>query len=150
MTTIPLHATTTPVDAESPPTARRRAPDAAGADRERRLERLRRLAVLMDSSIRLPGGVTIGVDPIIGLVPVVGDLASTAVSLYIVYEAQRLGTPKRILARMLGNVAVDLLVGEIPVLGDVFDFVFKANVRNLRLLGIDAKGVRIEVGPPGR
>jgi hypothetical protein len=138
-------------DEGAPQGARRRPFPAEDADRARRLERLRRLAVLMDSAIEVPGlGVSFGVDPIIGLVPVVGDLVSTAASLYIVYEAHRLGASKGVLARMLGNVALDLLVGEIPVLGDVFDVAFKANVRNLRLLGIDAKGVKVEVGPRRR
>ena len=75
----------------------------------------------------------IGIDPIVGLVPAVGDLASTAMSLYLVYEAARLGLPKRILLRMLGNVALEMLAGTFPILGDLFDAVWKANMRNLRL-----------------
>jgi hypothetical protein len=99
-----------------------------------RLRRIRRLAQLLDQSIVLPNGYRIGLDPLIGLIPVVGDFAGAAFSLYIVYESARLGIPKRILLRMCGNVLMELLVGEIPVLGDIFDAVWKANMRNLRLI----------------
>ena len=72
--------------------------------------------------------------PIIGLIPGFGDVLSAALSLYLVYQAALLGLPKRILLHMLGNVAVEGLVGTFPVLGDVFDAVWKANMRNLRLI----------------
>ncbi|UYG09666.1 DUF4112 domain-containing protein [Halomonas sp. M4R1S46] len=96
--------------------------------------RVHRLARLMDSSIRLPGGIRIGVDGLIGLVPVVGDLAAAGASFYIVAQAAHAGVPARVLARMVLNVALDTLVGAIPVLGDVFDVAFKANLRNARLM----------------
>ncbi|MDI5919861.1 DUF4112 domain-containing protein [Halomonas sp. LR5S13] len=92
------------------------------------------LARLMDSSIRLPGGFRIGVDGLIGLVPVVGDLAAAGVSFYIVAQAAHAGVSVRVLAHMALNVALDAVVGAIPVLGDVFDVAFKANQRNARLM----------------
>lgn len=99
-----------------------------------RLRRIRALSTLMDSSIVLPSGFRIGLDPLIGLLPAVGDVLSSLISCYIVYEAARLGLRKRILAGMLGNLVLDAVVGGFPVLGDVFDAVWKSNMRNLRLV----------------
>ncbi len=96
--------------------------------------RVHRLARLMDSSLRLPGGFRVGVDGLIGLVPVVGDLATAGASFYIVAQAARAGVPAIALARMMLNVALDTVVGAIPILGDVFDVAFKANLRNARLM----------------
>lgn len=101
----------------------------------RSLERLRRLGNLLDNSIRVPGtNFRFGLDSIIGLVPGIGDLAGGALSLYIIVEAARLGVPRPLLLRMGYNVAVDALVGAVPVLGDLFDAGFKANLRNLALV----------------
>ena len=98
-------------------------------------ERLARLAWLLDSSIPIPGTrFSIGLDALIGLVPVLGDLVGVLLSSYIVREAAALGVGRSILARMTVNVAVEGLVGMIPFAGDVFDAVFKANQRNVRLL----------------
>jgi hypothetical protein len=98
-------------------------------------ERLARLAWLLDSSIPIPGtSFTIGLDALIGLFPVVGDLVGALLSGYIVKEAAALGASKSILARMALNVAVEGLVGMIPFAGDLFDAAFKANQRNVRLL----------------
>ncbi len=88
----------------------------------------------MDKSIRLPGGFRIGADGIIGLVPVVGDLVAAGVSSYIIAEAARMKVPKSVLVRMALNVLVEVIVGAIPFAGDLFDFAFKANVRNIQLL----------------
>jgi len=95
---------------------------------------LRRLAWLLDSSIRLPGGFRIGLDGIIGLVPGVGDLVAGVLSFYIVFAGVRLGMPVSVIARMILNVLLELVVGAVPVLGDLFDFIFKANERNIRLI----------------
>jgi hypothetical protein len=98
-------------------------------------ERLARLAWLLDSSIPIPGTrFTIGLDALIGLFPVVGDLAGVFLSGYIVREAAALGVSRSILARMAFNVALEGLVGMIPFAGDVFDAAYKANQRNVRLL----------------
>jgi hypothetical protein len=100
-----------------------------------RMARLRRVGWLLDNSIPIPGTrYRLGIDQIIGLVPGIGDLIGGVLSLYIIVEAWRLGVPRGLLARMGWNVAVDTLVGEIPLLGDLFDIAFKANIRNLALL----------------
>jgi hypothetical protein len=98
------------------------------------IRRLDRFAWLLDSAIRLPGGFRIGLDGIIGLVPGLGDLAAAGLSSYIILEAARLKLPGRVLARMGLNVLLELVVGIIPIFGDLFDFAFKANRRNVRLL----------------
>ncbi len=100
-----------------------------------RLERLRWLSELLDNSIPVPGtNFRFGIDTIIGLVPGVGDLIGGALSGYIILEAARLGVPRSLLARMGYNVLVDVAVGSIPLLGDLFDAGFKANLRNLALV----------------
>jgi len=109
-------------------------PDVVTLD-PRRLSRLRRVGWLLDSSIPIPGTrFTLGIDQIVGLVPGIGDLVGGFLSLYIIVESARLGVPRGLLARMGWNVAVDTLVGEVPILGDLFDIGFKANIRNLALL----------------
>ena len=99
-----------------------------------RLVRVRVLARLMDQSIRLPNGWRIGIDPLIGLVPVIGDFIGLILSGYIIYEGARLGLRIPVLARMCGNVLLESLAGAIPLLGDLFDAAWKANVRNCRLI----------------
>src|SRR5512145_2015000 len=99
-------------------------------------ERLARLAWLLDSSIPIPGTrFSIGLDALIGLVPFVGDVVGVLLSSYIVGEAARLGASRSVLARMVFNVAVEGLTGLVPLAGDVFDAAWKANQRNVRLLG---------------
>jgi hypothetical protein len=98
-------------------------------------ERLRKLAWLFDSSISIPGTrFTVGLDALIGLIPVLGDLIGVALSSLIIAEANRLGAPKSVLWRMAGNVGIEGLVGMVPFAGDVLDAVFKANQRNVKLL----------------
>ena len=92
------------------------------------------MARLLDSSIALPGGYRIGLDGLIGLIPGVGDAAAASIATYIVIQAARMGASTTTLIRMMGNVLVELLVGIVPVLGDLFDFVWKANNRNVALL----------------
>ena len=100
-----------------------------------RLERLRQAARLLDSAVQLPGTrFRFGLDPLIGLVPGIGDAIGAIFSTMIVFQAARLGAPKATLVRMMANVAVDTLVGEIPLLGDLFDFGWKSNTRNIALL----------------
>ncbi|MCR9199913.1 MAG: DUF4112 domain-containing protein [Planctomycetaceae bacterium] len=100
-----------------------------------RIHRINRLAHWLDSSIRLPiGGRTVGWDSIIGLLPGVGDLITGSLSLWIINEARRLGVRRTVLARMLVNTGIDVCLGSIPLLGDVFDATYKANTRNLKLL----------------
>ncbi|WP_249147993.1 DUF4112 domain-containing protein [Bradyrhizobium jicamae] len=102
---------------------------------EQRLVRLEAIARLLDVAFILPGtNIRYGIDGIIGLIPVIGDLITTAISLWLVREARALGAPWHITARMLANVAVDGVVGMVPVAGDAFDVMFRANIRNVRLL----------------
>ena len=113
-------------------------------------QRLRVLARLMDAQFELPGTrFRFGLDALIGLVPGLGDAVTTAISAYIIAEARRLGVSRWVLARMIANVALDALVGAIPLAGDLFDAAFKANLRNLRLLGINP-GDPATPAPPGR
>lgn len=113
--------------------------------RHERIERLDRLAMLLDTAFVLPGtNIRFGADALIGLVPGVGDGITTALAAYIVYEAHRLGVPRRVLIRMIGNVAIDGLAGAVPLFGDLFDVAFRANRRNVRILrehfGLDVEG----------
>jgi hypothetical protein len=103
--------------------------------REQRLARLDALAKLLDVAFILPGtNIRYGVDGIIRLIPVVGDLVASAFSLWLVREARSLGAPWHVTARMLANVALEGTVGLVPVAGDAFDVLFRANMRNMRLL----------------
>lgn len=103
--------------------------------REQRLARLEALAKVLDVAFVVPGtNVRYGIDGLIGLVPVIGDVITTAISLWMVREARALGAPMHLIARMLGNVALDGVVGLVPVAGDAFDVMWRANVRNMRLL----------------
>lgn len=104
--------------------------------REQRFARIEMLARLMDVAFVMPGTkkVRYGIDGLIGLIPIVGDLLSAAISLWLVREARALGAPRYLVARMLGNVAVDTVVGIVPLAGDAFDVMFRANMRNVRIL----------------
>ena len=103
--------------------------------RQGTMERLEWLAWFTDSSIRVPGtSRTVGADGFLSLIPGVGSLFGTAMSLYMVGEALRHGAPPRLLARMGLNIAADTVVGAIPLVGFLFDMAFKANQRNLNLL----------------
>jgi hypothetical protein len=96
--------------------------------------RMRFVARVLDDSVRIPGtGVRIGLDPLLGLLPVVGDAVSGVLSLYIVAESARLGVSYRALARMLAHIGIDVAGGSIPVVGDLFDAAWKANTRNVSL-----------------
>ncbi|WP_224336472.1 DUF4112 domain-containing protein [Haloprofundus halobius] len=99
------------------------------------LKRIRAVATFLDESVRIPGiGYRIGADPILGALPVAGDLVSAAISMYIVAEAANLGVPLNKLIRMIANVAIDTVVGAVPVVGTLFDAVWKANVKNVELV----------------
>lgn len=99
-------------------------------------KKLERLAWILDNSIPIPGlDARIGFDALIGLIPGIGDSLGAVCSSYILIAAARLGLPKTVLMKMAFNVALDTLGGTVPVLGDLFDFAWKANQRNVELLG---------------
>jgi len=100
----------------------------------RRLERMRALSRLLDTQFQLPGGFRVGIDPFIGLIPGVGDIIASSLSIWLLYDAARLGIQKRYLAIMVFNVVVEAAVGTFPILGNVIDAVWKANIRNMRLV----------------
>jgi hypothetical protein len=100
-----------------------------------RLERLRTLSRLLDAAVRIPGtNFRFGLDALMGLVPGIGDAVGAAFSGYIILQAARLRAPKSTLVRMIVNVALDTVVGTIPLLGDLFDMGWKSNMKNLALL----------------
>lgn len=111
-----------------------RLPRTPRGESEQRLQRLRRLAWLLDRSVGVGPRARFGLDPLLGLIPGVGDWAGAALSLYIVYEATRLGLSWPVVFRMVGNIAIETLIGTIPLAGDAFDFFWQANTRNLQLV----------------
>lgn len=100
-----------------------------------RLERLRRVAQIYDAGMRVPGTrIRVGLDALIGLVPGLGDLIGAGVALWVIVEAANLGASGFVLLRMLLNVAIDTVGGTLPIAGDVFDALWRANLKNVRLL----------------
>jgi hypothetical protein len=98
----------------------------------RRIEGLERM---LEGLIEVPGlGRRVGLDALLGLIPVVGDVIAAVMGLYLVWEARNLGMPRWQLWRMAGNVGVDTLIGAIPVAGDLFDFLYRSNTRNLKIV----------------
>ena len=98
-------------------------------------QRLEAMEALLERAFVVPGtNYRVGLDAVVGLVPVVGDLVTTAMGAWLVWEARNLGMSKFHLLRMGGNVAFDTLLGAVPLVGDAFDFVFRSNTRNIRIL----------------
>lgn len=112
------------------------------------IETLDRLSTLLDARYRIPGTpIRFGWDTILGLVPGIGDLGALAPSGYLIYKAYRLGARKRTLGRMSLNTGMDFVIGAVPILGDIFDLVFKANNRNFALLRADIMARSTHDGP---
>lgn len=104
----------------------------APADVRRRIEALEHL---LERSLKVPGtNMTVGLDAVLGLIPIAGDAIAAAMGAYLLWEARNIGIPKWKLWRMAGNIAVDAAVGAVPVAGDLFDFAFRSNSRNLRIV----------------
>jgi len=111
---------------------------------EAALERVRKTATLLDDAVKIPGtDIGVGLDPLLGVAPVSGDLVAGAISMYIVAEAARLGVPRETLLRMTVNVGVDVAVGSVPVVGTIIDALWQANEQNVsrieEYLGVDAE-----------
>jgi hypothetical protein len=105
------------------------------AAQEQRLEVIRKVSHLLDSSMLVPGTTfRFGLDPILGLIPGLGDLVSPLFTIGVIWQARDLGIPRVVQLRMIFNVAIDTLLGFVPVVGDLFDFAWKANDMNLALL----------------
>lgn len=99
------------------------------------VQRLDRLARLFDSAFVLPGtNIRFGIEAVMRLVPCIGDVAASVLSCWRLYQTRRLEVPKHVFARMLGNVAIEGIVGAVPFLGDMFDVGFRANLRNVKIL----------------
>ena len=99
------------------------------------LDALRKAAQLLDSAFLIPGtSYRVGLDPILGLFPGLGDLVSPLFTIGILWQARELAIPRVVLLRMIFNVAIDSLIGAVPLLGDFFDFAWKANTMNMALL----------------
>ena len=112
--------------------------DVVGSSRAERFHaverRIGRVTTLLDEIVSVPGTrVRFGLDPVIGLVPIVGDAVAAIVGIWVIAEATRFGIPRIVVARMSVNLLVDLAVGAIPILGDLFDLAFRSNARNLAL-----------------
>jgi hypothetical protein len=106
------------------------------------------VALFLDAAVTVPGtSYRVGLDPVLGLVPGLGDLISPLFGLGILWQAYDLGVPKIVQVRMLFNIAIDAIVGAVPLFGDLFDFVWKANLKNLALLDRHAEyGYRTSAG----
>ena len=99
------------------------------------LKRLRQLSRILDKVVTIPGTpIHIGLDPLVGFLPIGGDILGVILASYIVIEAARIGVPKGMLSRMVLNVIIDGLVGTVPIMGDLFDFAWTANEYNIKLL----------------
>lgn len=120
---------------DSTPESGGEAIDVSTVDEPPGMERVRAVAQLLDEAIELPVvNYRIGLDPILGILPAGGDAVSAAISLYIVAEGVRMEASPETVLRMVANVAIDAVIGSVPVLGTIFDAVFKANRRNVALL----------------
>ena len=110
----------------------------------REIGRARAIARLLDGIIPLPGGSSVGLDAVVGLIPGVGDLAGAAASAYIVMLAIRAGASRPAVIRMVANIAMDTVLGSVPLLGDLFDVGWKSNTRNVAIMESDlaATGIR--------
>lgn len=109
--------------------------DSVAVPEDDRLRHLDNLSEILDSAFAIPGTrFRIGLDGILGLLPGIGDATGAALSIYLIFEAARLGLPLSTLLRMVGNVAIETAVGAIPIVGDIFDIAWKANMRNIALV----------------
>jgi hypothetical protein len=117
---------------------------------EESVARLEALGRLMDGAFVLPGtNIRLGLDAIIGLVPVAGDVISGLLSSYLIWEARQLGASRWLIARMMGNTLLDTTIGAIPLVGDAFDLLFRANMKNMALLRrhMEKRGLGRTAGP---
>lgn len=106
-----------------------------GTDPQSVRQRIEGLERLLEGLFRMPlVGRKVGLDAIVGLVPGIGDVVTAGMGLYLVWEARNLGLPRWQIWRMLGNIGIDTLLGAVPVAGDLFDFVYRSNTKNLKII----------------
>ena len=102
---------------------------------EEKLLRLKLLSERLDDSIKIPGtNQKIGIDPIIGLIPILGDFIGVIFSTYIMYSGIKMGVSSKIVKKMATNLAIEFIIGSIPIIGDIFDALWKANKKNVELI----------------
>ncbi|WP_235862098.1 DUF4112 domain-containing protein [Roseovarius litorisediminis] len=102
------------------------------------MERLKHVAQRLDALFRIPGTkLTVGLDNLLGFIPVIGDAAAMAPALWLVWKARQLGATPGALAYMMFNLVIDFVIGSIPLIGDLFDIAYNANVRNINLLEVN-------------
>ncbi len=100
-----------------------------------KIKKLRRISRVLDNAVTIPGTkFSFGLDPILGLLPGGGDTITGGISAYIVVEAAKMGLPREVLGKMVGNILLDSFAGTIPILGDLFDVGWKSNIKNIELL----------------
>lgn len=118
---------------------------------QREIEKLERLARLMDSQFKIPGtDMRMGLDGLLGFIPGIGDTATMLVSAYIIHKARQHGAHPALLTRMGYNVFIDWLVGLVPLVGDIFDVSWKANLRNVELLKAHLQTAKYQTDAKGR
>ena len=102
---------------------------------EEKLIRLKLLSKRLDNNFTIPGTkAKIGLDPIMGAIPIIGDLIGALLSTYIMYSGIKMGVPRSVVAQMATNIALDFTIGWIPIIGDIFDIIWKSNKRNVKLI----------------
>jgi len=102
---------------------------------EEKLLRLKLLSERLDDSIKIPGtNQKIGIDAIVGIIPILGDFIGIIFSTYIMYSGIKMGVSSKIVKKMATNIAIDFIIGSIPIIGDIFDALWKANKRNVELI----------------
>ena len=102
---------------------------------EEKLLRLKLLSERLDNSIKIPGtNQKIGIDAIIGLIPILGDFIGVIFSTYIMYSGIKMGVSSKIVKKMATNLAIEFIIGSIPIIGDIFDALWKANKKNVELI----------------
>lgn len=114
---------------------------AGGTADDAAVRRMNFVALLLDSAFVVPGtNQRVGIDAIIGLVPGIGDIVTTVLSSYVIWEARNLGVSRLALGRMLTNLAIHASIGSIPIVGDIFDAFFRVNQRNMRIVRAQLDG----------
>lgn len=115
---------------------------------EKALRRVEWLERWLENAIEIPGTkAKVGLDALVGMIPVAGDVTTALLSLYMIWEARRFKLERKDIGKMLGNVAIDVLIGLVPVVGDYADFAWKSNTRNLKIIKAHLKNKALNPAP---